>query len=149
MTTALEPIPQRGRSRCWEPAGHRRRPGHPRDHGAGRQLGPIFRLELPGGDIVFLSSQELVDEVCDESRFDKALSGALLQVRDFAGDGLFTSWTEEANWGKAHRILMPAFGPAALRQMFDGMVDIADQLLLKWERQGPNHLIDVADNTTR
>ena len=56
-----------------------------------QQLGPIFRLELPGGDIVFVSSQELVDEVCDESRFDKALSGALLQVRDFAGDGLFTA----------------------------------------------------------
>ena len=78
------------------------------------QLGPIFRLELPGGDIVVVSSQELVDELCDETRFDKRLSGALLQnVRDFAGDGLFTAWTEEPNWGKAHRILMPAFGPAA------------------------------------
>jgi cytochrome P450 / NADPH-cytochrome P450 reductase len=150
MTTALEPIPQ---PRPVPLLGNL--PDIDADQGIlgimelARQLGPIFRLELPGGDIVFLSSQELVDEVCDESRFDKALSGALLQVRDFAGDGLFTSWTEEANWGKAHRILMPAFGPAALRQMFDGMVDIADQLLLKWERQGPNHLIDVADNTTR
>ena len=113
------------------------------------QLGPIFRLQLPAGDIIVLSSQELVDEVCDESRFDKKLGSALLQVRDFAGDGLFTSWTDEPNWGKAHRILMPAFGPAALRQMFDGMADIADQLLLKWERLGPGHLIDVADNTTR
>ena len=33
--------------------------------------------------------------------------------------------------------------------MFDGMADIAEQLLLKWERQGPRHRIDVADNTTR
>ncbi len=113
------------------------------------RLGPIYRLQLPSTDLVVVGSQELVDELCDESRFDKSLSAALVQVRDFAGDGLFTSWTEEANWGKAHRILMPAFGPAALRTMFDGMVDIADQLLLKWERQGPNHLIDVADNTTR
>ena len=29
------------------------------------------------------------------------------------------------------------------------MLDIADQLLLKWERQGPDHLIDVADDMTR
>lgn len=29
---------------------------------------------------------------------------------------------------------MPAFGPAAIRDMFDGMADIASQLLLKWER---------------
>ena len=70
-------------------------------------------------------------------------------MRDFAGDGLFTAWTEEPNWGAAHRILMPAFGPAALRTMFDGMTDIAEQLLLKWERQGPEHRIDVGDTTTR
>jgi cytochrome P450 / NADPH-cytochrome P450 reductase len=29
---------------------------------------------------------------------------------------------------------MPAFGPAAIRDMFGGMSDIASQLLLKWER---------------
>lgn len=32
------------------------------------------------------------------------------------------------------RLLMPAFGPSAIRDMFDGMADIASQLLLKWER---------------
>jgi cytochrome P450/NADPH-cytochrome P450 reductase len=114
-----------------------------------REYGPIYRLELPGADIVVVGSQELVDELCDERRFDKTLHRSLRQVRDFAGDGLFTAWTDEPNWGAAHRILMPAFGPAALRTMFDGMVDIAEQLLLKWERQGPAHRIDVSDNTTR
>lgn len=29
---------------------------------------------------------------------------------------------------------MPAFGPSAMLDMFDGMQDIASQLLLKWER---------------
>ena len=29
---------------------------------------------------------------------------------------------------------MPAFGTAAIRDMFDDMVDIASQLVLKWER---------------
>lgn len=32
------------------------------------------------------------------------------------------------------RILMPAFGTAAIREMFDDMYDIASQLILKWER---------------
>lgn len=32
------------------------------------------------------------------------------------------------------RILMPVFGPSAIRDMFDDMADIASQLLLKWER---------------
>ena len=105
-------------------------------------------MELPGTDLVVVSSQELVNEVCDESRFDKALARALLYVRDFAGDGLFTAWTEEPNWGSApDPDARVRAGRAA--QMFDGMVDIAEQLLLKWERQGPKHRIDVADNTTR
>ncbi len=111
--------------------------------------GPIYRLEMLGNELVIVSSRELVDELCDEARFDKALHRALQNVRDFAGDGLFTAETQEPDWGAAHRILMPAFGPAALQRMFDGMVDIAEQLLLKWERQGPAHRVDVADNTTR
>jgi len=114
-----------------------------------REYGPIFRLEVLGHDQLVISSQELVNELCDEGRFDKNLHPALVQVRDFTRDGLFTAQTEEPNWGAAHRILMPAFGPGALHEMFDGMVDIAEQLLLKWERQGPGHSIDVSDNTTR
>lgn len=31
------------------------------------------------------------------------------------------------------RILMPAFGPAKIRGMFNSMTDIASQLLAKWE----------------
>ena len=114
-----------------------------------REYGPIFRMEMPGREMIVVSSQELVNELCDEQRFDKKVHAPLRQVRDFAGDGLFTAETQEHNWGVAHRILMPVFGPASLRNMFPQMVDIADQLLLKWERQGPGQRIDVVDNMTR
>ena|SRR5690242_21447995 len=36
-----------------------------------RTYGPIFRLSLPGRDMIVVSSQELVNELCDEHRFDK------------------------------------------------------------------------------
>jgi cytochrome P450 / NADPH-cytochrome P450 reductase len=115
-----------------------------------QEHGPVFLLELPGRPrTIVVSSQRLVHELCDETRFEKQLHQPLRQVREFAGDGLFTAETGEHNWELAHRILMPAFGPAALRAMFDGMVDVAEQLLLKWERLGPDHVIDVADNATR
>ncbi len=115
-----------------------------------RQYGPIFRLSFPGGrSVIFVSSQELVDELCDTSRFDKRVHKALENIRDFAKDGLFTARTEEPNWGKAHRILMPAFGPLAIREMFPEMTDIAEQLLLKWERFGEQALINVTDDMTR
>src|SRR5262245_43375765 len=108
-----------------------------------REFGPIFRLEVAGREMVVVGSQALVDELCDERRFDKKVHRPLENIREFAGDGLFTAYTQEPNWGKAHRILMPVFGPAALRRMFPAMVDIAEQLLLKWERQGPRARIDV------
>ncbi len=37
--------------------------------------GPIFRLTLSGRTITVLGSQELVNEVCDESRFSKRCTG--------------------------------------------------------------------------
>ena len=44
---------------------------------------------------------------------------------------------------------MPAFGSDDLRTMFDQMINLADQLLLKWERLGPSHPVDVAADATR
>jgi len=114
-----------------------------------QQYGPIVRIQFFNRSVVAVSSQKFVNEVCDESRFGKVLGIALREVRQFAGDGLFTAETQAPNWQKAHRILMPAFGPAALKRMFAGMDDIVEQLLLKWERLGPSARIDVPDNTTR
>ncbi len=114
-----------------------------------RLYGPIFRLQLPGREMLVVSSQALVDELCDEQRFDKKVHAPLENIRTFAGDGLFTAYTHEPNWAKAHRILMPAFGPAAMREMFDSMLDIAEQMLLRWERFGPQAVIDVPDHMTR
>ncbi len=117
--------------------------------GLARTYGPFFKLRILDRDAYVASSQELVNELCDETRFDKRLHVALKQIRAFAGDGLFTAYSDEPNWGKAHRILMPAFGPIGVRSMFDGMLDIAEQMFVRWERFGPDAVIDVADNMTR
>ncbi|MFN4271325.1 MAG: bifunctional cytochrome P450/NADPH--P450 reductase [Aliihoeflea sp.] len=114
-----------------------------------RQYGPFFKLQVFGRSMYIASSQELVDELCDESRFDKRVHETLEEVRAFAKDGLFTAHNDEPNWAKAHRILMPAFGPIGVRGMFDQMLDIADQMFVRWERFGPDEVIDVADNMTR
>lgn len=114
-----------------------------------RTYGPIYQLDVLGNPIIFVSSQELADELCDETRFDKRVAGALKNIRDFAGDGLFTAKTDEPNWAAAHRLLMPAFGPIGIRGMFDKMLEIADQMLLRWERFGPNNVIEVTEDMTR
>lgn len=114
-----------------------------------RIYGPYFKLQVFDRTVHVASSQALVNELCDESRFNKRVHPPLEEIRAFAKDGLFTAYSEEPNWAKAHRILMPAFGPIGVRSMFDQMLDIADQMFVRWERFGPNTVIDVPDNMTR
>ncbi|KAK8065181.1 Bifunctional P-450:NADPH-P450 reductase [Apiospora hydei] len=114
------------------------------------KYGPIFKLSLPGLDLVVVSDWDLVHEVCDDSRFRKSIKGELEELRAAVNDGLFTSsGEEEENWGVAHRVLMSAFGPLSIRSMFDEMHEIAGQLALKWARQGPHAPLDVGADMTR
>ncbi|KAK6581220.1 hypothetical protein PZA11_005911 [Diplocarpon coronariae] len=69
--------------------------------------GPIFKLTLGGSERLFVSTHELMNELCDEKRFSKMVSGALEQIRNGVSDGLFTAHTGEHNWAVAHRVLMP------------------------------------------
>ena len=77
-----------------------------------RRAGPIFKLNLGGVDRLFISTHELMNEICDEKRFSKALSGPLEQIRNGIEDGLFTAYPGEHNWEIAHRVLMPGTGTA-------------------------------------
>ena len=115
-----------------------------------RAYGPLFKIGIPGAQtMLIVGSQAIAHEVLDEARFEKKVHSALAELRSFVGDGLFTAYNQEPNWGRAHRILMPAFSPGAMRTYFDGMLDIAEQMFLKWERVGPDTEIGVADNMTR
>lgn len=113
-----------------------------------------------------VSTRDIVNETCDEKRFKKSVNSALgvgrtlrkerhtttdrlQEVRNGVHDGLFTAFMGEENWGIAHRVLMPAFGPLSIRSMFDEMHDIASQLALKWARAGPDSSIMVTDDFTR
>ncbi len=93
--------------------------------------GDIVQVNV-GGPRIFVGSQALTNEVMDEDRFKKIPIGALAEVRALTGDGLFTAYLEEPNWGKAHRLLVPAFGPLGIRKMFNGMMDISSQMVLRW-----------------
>src|SRR5258708_3841564 len=99
-----------------------------------RELGPIFWLDMMGAPLVIVSGHDLVEELSDEKRFDKAVRGSLRRVRAVGGDGLFTADTSEPNWSKAHNILLQPFGNRAMQSYHPSMVDIADQLVKKWER---------------
>jgi cytochrome P450/NADPH-cytochrome P450 reductase len=79
-----------------------------------------------------INSVQLLSELCDETRFHKHVSSGLERIRAGTNDGLFTAHDNEKNWETAHRLLVPAFGPLRIREMFPQMNDIAQQLCLKW-----------------
>lgn len=57
--------------------------------------GPIFSVDLFGEKTVLLHNYELINDVADDDRFEKAIGGALVYVRDQIGDGLFTAYNDE------------------------------------------------------
>ncbi|MGE3539645.1 MAG: bifunctional cytochrome P450/NADPH--P450 reductase [Candidatus Tectimicrobiota bacterium] len=114
-----------------------------------RTYGPIYRLDMRHRVLLVVSGHALVHELCDDQRFDKSIRGALGLVRRFAGDGLFTARTQEPNWARAHNILLPNFGQRAMQGYHAMMLDIAEQLVRKWERLGADEDIDVSSDMTR
>src|SRR5258707_12509051 len=79
-----------------------------------KEYGPIYRLFGPA-PIVVLAGYNLVDEVCDDKRFDKDISALSPWLRCIVGDGLFSARTSAPIWGTARRILLPPFGPKRLQ----------------------------------
>ncbi|KAI7188379.1 cytochrome P450, partial [Hortaea werneckii] len=114
-----------------------------------KQYGEIFSLTIFGKKRVFIASQRLMNEICDEKRFGKFVAVALAELRAGIHDGLFTAQNHEENWHLAHRVLVPAFGPLNITSMFDDMKDIASQLVLKWARYGSEYKIPTTDDFTR
>lgn len=109
----------------------------------------LYQLDFAGRRVPFVYSADLVAELCDETRFRKLIGPPLSFLRAGAGDGLFTAHQDEPNWGKAHRILLPAFSQRAMKGYFDVMLEVANALAEKWARQGPDADIPVADDMTR
>lgn len=114
------------------------------------QYGDIFKLRLFHIEFLVVSSEKLVKELSDEKRFEKKVHKPLENLRAFARDGLFTAFTHEKNWELAHRILMPAFSPLAVKNMLPQMKGIARQLTGKWMKYSKEgRAVDVTGDMTR
>lgn len=107
------------------------------------EQGPIYWLDMMGKASIIVSGAELTHELCDETRFDKTVRGPLKRLRAIGGDGLFTGDTTAPNWGKAHNILMPTFSQKSMHSYLPMMIDIAEQLMQKWERLNSDDEVDI------
>lgn len=108
-----------------------------------------FRMDLPGVSLVIINSQRLYDEVCNTKRFHKEPTGALYEARNGGGDGLFTAFTHEENYGIAHRVLTPIYGQSAVREILDDMYEMTCVLADEWSRLGPSDTFDPYDEFSK
>ena len=114
-----------------------------------RQYGPIYKVSVPAGTRLMISDPDLVNEICDDARFDKKISAGLVALsQSLAGRGLFTSETSDPLWQRAHNILMAPFSLQAMRDYVPRMLDIANQLTDKWTRLNPGDEVDVPASMT-
>ena len=90
------------------------------------ELGPVYSLLTPGQDLIVVSGGDVVEECLDETRFEKNNSPVLVTMREVVGDAIFTSWTREPAWKKAHNILLPAFAPQAIKGYTEKMAVLLD-----------------------
>jgi cytochrome P450 len=110
-------------------------------------LGPLFEIKIFDQKFVFVAGAELAAELADETRFEKALSPALVALREFAGAGLFTAYNDETDWALAHDLLRPAFTREAMQRYHPIMLAAAQELFDSWDAgTGP---VDVAADMTR
>jgi cytochrome P450/NADPH-cytochrome P450 reductase len=114
------------------------------------EYGPIFKLTSPAGISVVVSGVDLVSEICDDARFDKVITAGLSILAEGPVDaGLFTAHTDDPMWARAHGLLMAPFSMQAMRDYMPAMIDIADQLMDKWDRLNPGEEVDVPADMTR
>ena len=108
-----------------------------------RDYGPIFKISVPTGTRIFVSGPDLVEELCDDTRFDKKVGGRPEVRRGPTGNGLFTSETDDPLWRRAHNILMAPFSLQAMRGYMPRMLDIAGPAHGQMGAAQPRRRVDV------
>lgn len=81
------------------------------------KYGPLVQVSLLGRKIIGTNDPAIVEIFAKESEyFTKKIDGTVLnEIKPFGGQGLFTTDTDEMDWKLAHKLLMPAFSPRAIK----------------------------------
>jgi cytochrome P450 len=105
---------------------------HQEVHKITHSIGPIFKITVLGKQLVFISNVSLLEEICDEKRFRKCVTGPVVEMRQLANNCLFTAYDNESIWGVSHRIMAPYVSGAAVDKCYSDMANVIADLTKKW-----------------
>ena len=111
-------------------------------------------LHLHGGRNLICSRADVLEDMLERPNdFAKivrtdSLGLGNLRARTIAS-GLFTSSDSDELWQIAHRILLPGFGVEAIRDYYNRMVEVGDELLGHLEAMPPGQPILITEWMTR
>ncbi|ORE06120.1 cytochrome P450 [Rhizopus microsporus var. microsporus] len=115
-----------------------------------KTYGPVVEVSLLGKSIVGTNDPVIAEIFAKESEFftKKITKAGLGEVKEFAGQGLFTTDTDEMDWQLAHKLLMPAFSPRAIKAYQPEMGIITQQTIKVFEQYRSDEPVEILDWTT-
>lgn len=87
----------------------------------------------------------LLDEICDQTRFRKCVTGPVVEIRYSVHKSLFTADDDYERWGVAHRIMKPLLTQEATDAVYSDMMEVVPDLTKKWS-SGTKQRIKASDD---
>ncbi|KAG2226154.1 hypothetical protein INT45_003299 [Circinella minor] len=115
-----------------------------------RLYGPLVNINFLGTEVYGTNDPAIVELFAKESEyFTKKIGLGLDEIKAFGGSGLFTTDSDDAEWKLAHKLLMPAFSPRAIKAYLEDMGHIAMETIKTLEEYKPEEPVEILDWTTR
>ncbi|KAI9018068.1 cytochrome P450 [Phycomyces nitens] len=114
-----------------------------------KKYGPLVDVSILGTRMVATCDPEIAEIFVKESEyFTKKIKTTLKEIKNFAGQGLFTTDTSDPDWKLAHKLLMPAFSPRAIKVYQNEMGIIAQETIRILEQYKPDEKVEILHWTT-
>ncbi|CAO3620404.1 unnamed protein product [Mucor fragilis] len=114
------------------------------------KYGPLVEVNMLGRKVLGTNSPDIAELFVKESEYftKKVTNSGLSEIKAFGGQGLFTTDTDEMDWKLAHKLLMPAFSPRAIKVYQKEMGILTQQLIKIFDQFSPDEPVEMIDWTT-
>ncbi|CAO3627588.1 unnamed protein product [Cunninghamella blakesleeana] len=115
------------------------------------KYGPVVDITLLGRRIIGTNDPAIAEIFAKESEYftKKIAPTPLAEVKTFAGTGLFTSDSDAHEWKLAHKLLMPAFSPRAIKAYQEEMGLITQKTMQVLDQYKPTDNVEILEWTTK